>query len=113
MVRVPGSGEEGERDAEGGEGGCEFREEGGGYVEVAGRVGDFVRGGEGGWGGVEGFGGVLEGPDEEEVWERDEAEDRGVVVGQREGEGEGGGEGVLEEDERGEGGAAAELRGGS
>lgn len=51
------------------------------------------------------------GPGEEEVGERDEAEDGGVVVGEGEVEGEGLREGVVEEDEGGDGGAAAELIG--
>lgn len=54
---------------------------------------------------------MLENPCQEEVRERDEAEDAGVVVGEGEVEGEVGGEGVGEEDERGEGGTAAELEG--
>lgn len=49
------------------------------------------------------------GPDEEEVGQGDEAEDVGVVVCQGDVEGKVVGEGVLEEDEAGEGGAAAEL----
>lgn len=58
---------------------------------------------------MEGVGGVLEGPDQEEVGEGDEAEHGGVVVSECEGEGDGVGEGVLEEDQGGEGRAAAEL----